>query len=140
MIDRREQNLEERRRDRNSNDWRDLKNPGERWMLLTKQQVNFCDDRDRINVGDLERRNGRFKELQIRVHGTPVEIRKMIVTLRMAKSSMRSTNVTGSMRLAHGRHRFSGGKRRDIQSIDIDYFSVENQRKDGRGTLYVCAR
>ena len=69
MIDRREQKLEERRRDRNSNDWRDLKNFGERGMLLTKQQVNFCDDRDRINVGDLERRDGRFKELQIRVHG-----------------------------------------------------------------------
>ncbi len=33
-----------------------------------------------------------------------------------------------------------GQRARDIRNIDIDYFSVENQRKDGKGTLMVYAR
>lgn len=109
--------------------------------MLTKQQVNFRDDRDHINVGDVGRHEGKFKELQIRVDGAPVEIRKMVVTLDDGEK----------FDAINKRHRFDensrtlvidlpGGKRRDIRSIDIDYFSVENQRKDGKGTLLVYGR
>jgi hypothetical protein len=139
-------NRDRDRRDRNERrstdgDWRDLKDPAKNWTLLTKQQVNFRDDRDHINVGDVGRHEGKFKELQIRVDGAPVEIRKMVVTLDDGEK----------FDAINKRHRFDensrtlvidlpGGKRRDIRSIDIDYFSVENQRKDGKGTLLVYGR
>lgn len=122
-------------------EWRDLKEPGKGWTLLTRQEVNFRDDRDRINVGDVGRHEGKFKELQIRVDGAPVEIRRMTVTLDDGEK----------FEAINKRHRFDensrtlvidlpGGKRRDIRSIDIDYFSVRNQDKKGKGTLMVYAR
>jgi hypothetical protein len=135
----------ERDRDRDERrssdrDWRDLKDPNKSWTLLTKQEVNFRDDRDRINVGDVGRHDGRFKELQIRVDGAPVEIRKMVVTFD-----------NGERFDAIHRHRFDdnsrtlvidlpGGQRRDIKSIDLNYYSVNNQQRVGRGTLMVYAR
>jgi hypothetical protein len=87
------------------------------------------------------RHEGKFKELQIRVDGAPVEIRRMTVTLDDGEK----------FEAINKRHRFDensrtlvidlpGGKRRDIRSIDIDYFSVRNQDKDGKGTLMVYAR
>jgi hypothetical protein len=141
-----DQNDRGRDRDRDErrgsdNDWRNLKNPGRNWTLLTKQQVNFRDDRDHINVGDVGRHDGKFKELQVRVDGAPVEIRKMVVTFDNGEKFDAISR----------RHRFDENSRtlvidlpsqhrRDIRSIDIDYFSVENQRRDGKGTLLVYAR
>jgi hypothetical protein len=122
-------------------EWRDLDQPGKNWTLLTKQVVNFRDDRDRISVGDVGRHEGKFKELQIRVDGAPVEIRKMTVTMDNGEKFDAISK----------RHRFDensrtlvidlpSGQRRDIKSIDIDYFSVRNQDKNGKGTLMVYGR
>ena len=47
------------------------------WERLGRQEVNFKADHDRINVG---RREGKFRQLEIRVQGAPVEIRRMVVT------------------------------------------------------------
>jgi hypothetical protein len=135
----RDRDRDESRRDRDS-EWRDVnREPGKNWTLLTKQQVNFRDDRDRIRVGDIGRHEGRFKQLQIRVDGPPVEIRKMVVTFDNGEKFDAITN----------RHRFDdnsralvvdlpGDRRRDIKDIDIDYFSVS--QREGKGMLLVYAR
>ena len=47
------------------------------WELLGRQEVDFRGDHDRIEVG---RQEGRFKQLQVRVEGAPVEMRRMTVT------------------------------------------------------------
>ena len=47
------------------------------WERLGRQEVDFRADHDRIDVG---RREGRFRQLEIRVQGAPVEIRRMVVT------------------------------------------------------------
>jgi hypothetical protein len=126
------------RRDRE--EWRETKGePGKNWTLLTKQEVNFRDDRDRVKIGDIGRHDGRFKQLQIRVDGPPVEIRKMVVTFDNGEKFDAITT----------RHRFDdnsralvidlpGDRRRDIRDIDIDYFSV--RQREGKGTLLVYAR
>ena len=106
--------------------------------MLTKQEVNFRDDRDRVKIGDIGRHEGRFKQLQIRVDGPPVEIRKMVVTFESGEKFDAITT----------RHRFDDnsralvidlpGDRRNIRDIDIDYFSVS--QREGRGTLLVYGR
>src|SRR5688572_12701532 len=52
---------------------------GPQWELMTKQVVNFRDDRDHINVGNAGRHNGRFSRIMIRADGAPVEIRRMVI-------------------------------------------------------------
>ena len=47
------------------------------WERLGARDVDFRGDHDRIEVG---RSEGRFKELQIRVKGAPIEITNMVVT------------------------------------------------------------
>ena len=137
--DRRDRDRDERRS--TDGDWRDLNEPGKRWTLLTKQQVDFRHDRDRVNIGDIGRHGGKFKQLQVRVDDAPVEIRQMTVTFEDGEK----------FDAINRRHRFDEGSRtlvidlpgeraRDIKNIDINYFSVENQRKDGKGTLMVYAR
>lgn len=107
---------------------------GPRWELLGRQEVNFKRDRDRIDVG---RREGKFKQLQVRVDGAPVEIRDMKVTF--------GNDETFSPKL---RHRFDEksktriidlpGERRTIKSIDFDYQSPE--RREGKATVAVYGR
>jgi len=104
------------------------------WELLGRQQVNFRADHDRIEVG---RQEGRFKELQVRVEGAPIEMRSMVVTF--------GNDETFSPRL---RHRFDAnsttrvidlpGNRRTIKSIDFDYASLD--RREGRATVAVYGR
>jgi hypothetical protein len=106
----------------------------QRWELLGRQQVDYKRDRDSIDVG---RREGRFKQLQIRVEGAPVEIRNMVVTF--------GNDETFSPNL---RHRFDEnsrsrtidlpGERRTIKRIDFNYSSPE--RREGRGTVEVYGR
>jgi hypothetical protein len=122
--------------------WRDIneqKEPAKNWTLLTKQEVNFRDDRDRVKVGDIGRHDGRFKQLQIRVDGPPVEIRKMVVTFDNGEKfdaiSMRQRFDDNSRALVVD---LPGDRRRDIKDIDIDYFSVS--RREGKGMLLVYAR
>src|SRR5437762_14372756 len=40
----------------------------QRWEMLGRQDVDFKNDHDRIDVG---RKEGRFKQLEIRVQGAP---------------------------------------------------------------------
>jgi hypothetical protein len=106
----------------------------ERWELLGRQDVDFRGDRDRIEVG---RHEGRFKQLQIRVQGAPVEIENMVVTF--------GNDEKFSPKL---RHRFDEkttsrvidlpGDRRTIKRIDFNYRSVN--RREGRATVAVYGR
>src|SRR5215204_7298786 len=122
--------------DRQNDRWLSSKQ-GSGWSLIGKQVVNFKDDRDKISVGDAGRHNGRFKQLQIRAEGAPIEIRRMIVRFDNNETMNAVANRT---RLDEN----SGitvdlpGHRRDIKDIDIDYFSVD--KREGRGTLLVYAR
>jgi len=96
--------------------------------------VDFKNDHDRIDVG---RKEGRFKQLEIRVQGAPVEINKMVVTF--------GNNETFSPEL---RHRFDEnstsrvidlpGDRRTIKKIDFNYRSIN--RREGKATVAVYAR
>jgi hypothetical protein len=102
--------------------------------LLGRQEVDFRHDRDRIEVG---RQEGRFKQLQARVEGALVEMRRMTVTF--------ANNETFSPNL---RHRFEKnsktrnidlpGDRRTIKSIDFDYASLD--RRQDRATVAVYGR
>jgi hypothetical protein len=104
------------------------------WEMLGRQQVDFKSDHDRINVG---RKEGRFKQLQIRVQGAPVEIEKLVVTFDNDEKF--SPEV---------RHRFDEksksrnidlpGNRRAIKRIDFNYRSVD--RRQGKATVEVYAR
>ena len=104
------------------------------WQLLGRQEVNFRGDHDRIDVG---RREGRFKELQVRVNGAPIEMQKMVVTFGNDETFTPTV-----------RHRFDAnsktrtidlpGDRRTIKSIDFDYASID--RRQGRATVEVYAR
>lgn len=102
--------------------------------MLGRQDVDFKNDHDRIDVG---RKEGRFKQLEIRVQGAPVEINKMVVTF--------GNNETFSPEL---RHRFDEkstsrvidlpGDRRTIKRIDFNYRSIN--RREGKATVAVYAR
>jgi hypothetical protein len=102
------------------------------WELLGRQEVNTRADHDRIDVG---RREGKFSELQVRVDGAPIEMRRMVVTF--------DNNETFTPRV---RHRFTEpgtsrvidlpGNRRIIKSIDFDYASLGNRRDRATVTVY----
>src|SRR5439155_22776759 len=47
------------------------------WEMLGRQEVDFKNDHDRIDVGGKE---GRFKQLETRVEAARAEINKMFVT------------------------------------------------------------
>jgi len=104
------------------------------WEMLGRQDVDFKKDHDRIDVG---RKEGRFKQLEIRVQGAPVEINKMVVTF--------GNDETFSPEL---RHRFDEksssrvidlpGDRRTIKRIDFNYRSTN--RREGKATVAVYAR
>jgi len=112
--------------------------PGAGWELIGKQVVNFRDDRDKISVGDAGRHNGRFKQLQIRTEGAPVEIRRMIVRFENNETMEAVSRRTRLDENSGGIVVDLPGHRRDIKDIDVDYFSVNS--RDGRGTLLVYAR
>jgi hypothetical protein len=107
---------------------------GPRWEMLGSQEVSFKRDRDRIDVG---RSEGKFKQLEIRVQGAPVEIRDMTVTF--------GNGETFSPKL---RHRFDEksksrvidlpGERRNIKSIDFEYQSPD--RREGKAKVAVYGR
>ena len=107
--------------------------PG-RWELLGQHEVDFRNDHDRIDVG---RREGRFKQLQLRVKDAPIELSKMVVTF--------ANNQTFSPKIRHRFAKGSGtrvidlpGDRRTIKRIDFEYKSIN--RREGKGTVEVLAR
>lgn len=110
---------------------------GPQWDLITKQVVNFRDDRDRIEVGDAGRHNGRFSRIMIRVDGAPVEIRRMFINFDNGEKFEAIAQRTRLDQDSGGLVIDLPGHRRDIKSIDLNYFSVDNSRRDGKGTLFV---
>jgi hypothetical protein len=108
---------------------------GPPWELLTKQVVNFRDDRDHINVGDAGRHNGRFTRIMIRAEGAPVEIRRMFVTFDNGEKFEAISQRTRLDDNSGGLVIDLPGHRRDIDSIDLNYFSVN--QSNGKGTLLV---
>ena len=104
------------------------------WQLLGRQEVNFRGDHDRIEVG---RSEGRFKELQVRVDGAPIEMRKMVVTFAndetftpRVRPRFEANSQTRNIDLP--------GDRRTIKSIDFDYASLD--RRQGRAIVEVYGR
>jgi hypothetical protein len=105
-----------------------------RWELLGRQDVTFKRDHDRIPVGKKE---GPFRQLQVKVQGAPVEIGKMTVTF--------GNGETFSPDL---KHRFKEGattrvidlpgERRAIKSIEFNYRRFD--RGEGKATVAVYAR
>jgi hypothetical protein len=106
------------------------------WDLITKQVVNFRDDRDRIDISDAGRRDGKFSRLMIRAEDAPVTVRRMYVVfengdkLEVINERTRFDAESGGLVID-----LPGG-RRDVKSLDIDYFSTANQ-PGGKGTLLV---
>jgi hypothetical protein len=106
----------------------------QRWELLGRQEVSYRGERDRIDVG---RREGKFKQLQIRVDGAPVEIQDVVVTF--------GNDETFSPKI---KHRFDEnsrtrnidlpGDRRVIKRIDFAYRSPD--RREGKGVVEVYGR
>jgi hypothetical protein len=105
-----------------------------RWELLGRQEADFKNDHDRIDIG---RKEGRFRQLQIRVDRGPVDIHNMILTFD-----------SGETYKANIRHRFDEGSkshvidlpgnRRVIKKIDFNYRSVD--RREGKATVAVYGR
>jgi hypothetical protein len=104
------------------------------WELLGRQEVNFRGDHDRIEVG---RQEGRFKQLQVKVEGAPIEMRRMTVTFG------NNETFTPNLRQRFDKNSRSRnidlpGDRRTIKSIDFDYASLD--RRQNRATVEVYGR
>jgi hypothetical protein len=104
------------------------------WERLGSRDVDFRGDHDTVEVG---RSEGRFKELQIRVKGAPIEISNMVVTF--------GNDEKFSPKLAYRFAEGSGtrtidlpGERRTIKRIDFKYRSIS--RREGKGRVEVYAR
>jgi hypothetical protein len=105
-----------------------------RWELLGRQEADFKNDHDRIDVG---RKEGSFRQIQIRVDRGPVDIHNMILTFD-----------NGETYKANIRHRFNEGSkshvidlpgnRRVIKKIDFNYRSTD--RREGKATVAVYGR
>ena len=105
-----------------------------RWELLGRQEADFQNDHDRIDVG---RKEGSFRQIQIRVDRGPVDIHNMILTFD-----------NGETYKANIRHRFDEGSkshvvdlpgnRRVIKKIDFNYRSTD--RREGKATVAVYGR
>lgn len=107
--------------------------PG-RWELLGQREVDFRNDRDQIDVG---RREGRFRQIQIRVRNAPIEVSNMVVTF--------GNDETFTPKLRHKFSEGSGsriidlpGERRTIKRIDFNYKSIN--RREGKGVVEVLGR
>lgn len=104
------------------------------WERLGARDVDFRGDHDRIEVG---RSEGRFKELQIRVKGAPIEITNMVVTF----GNDEKLNLNLRHRFAEGSGARSidlPGDRRAIKRIDFNYRSIS--RRGGKGRVEVYGR
>ena len=105
-----------------------------RWESLGQQEVDFRNDHDKIDVG---RREGRFKQLQVRVKDAPIEIHDMVVTFdnnKTFKPQLRARFAKGS-----GSQIIDlPGERRTIKRIDFNYKSIN--RRQGKGTVEVLGR
>ncbi len=104
------------------------------WERLGRQEVDFRADHDRIDVG---RREGRFRQLEIRVQGAPVEIRRMIVTF--ANDEKFDPKIHRRFDESTRSHVIDlPGDRRVIKRIDFDY--VSPNRRAGKAIVEVYGR
>ena len=110
---------------------------GPQWELLTKQVVNFRDDRDHITIGDAGRHNGRFTRVMIRVEDAPVVIRRMFINFDNGERFEAISQQTRLDQTTGGLVIDLPGHRRDIASIDLNYFSGHPNQAGGKGTLLV---
>lgn len=104
------------------------------WQRLGQQEVDFRNDHDSIDVG---RREGRFRQLQVRVKDAPIEIHNMVVTFEnneTFKPKVRARFAKGS-----GSQIIDlPGERRTIKRIEFNYKSIN--RRQGKGTVEVLGR
>lgn len=104
------------------------------WERLGRQEVDFKGDHDRINVG---RSEGKFRQLEIRVQGAPVEIRRMVVTF--ANDEKFDLKIRRRFDESTGSHVVDlPGDRRVIKRIDFDY--VTPNRRAGKAIVEVYGR
>ena len=104
------------------------------WERLGHKEVDFKGDHDRIEVGH---REGKFRQLEIRVQGAPVEIRRMVITF--ANDEKFDAKVRGRFDESMRSHVIDlPGDRRVIKRIDFEYASLS--RRAGKATVEVYGR
>jgi hypothetical protein len=104
------------------------------WELMGRQEVDFKGDHDRIEVG---KREGRYRQLEFRVEGAPIEMYDMVVTFANGetfKPKVRHRFAEGS-----GSHVIDlPGDRRAIRRIDFHYRTIN--RREGKARVAVYGR
>jgi hypothetical protein len=104
------------------------------WERLGRQEVDFKGDHDRIDVG---RHEGKYRQLEIRVQGAPVEIRRMVITF--ANDEKFDPKMRRKFDESTRSHIIDlPGDRRVIKHIDFDYASTS--RRAGKATVEVYGR
>jgi hypothetical protein len=107
---------------------------GGQWQLLGEQEVDFKNDRDRI---DVKRSSGPYRELRIEVRDAPIEINEMIVTFGDGEKFRPKTKAR--FREGRGSHVINlPGKRRSIDGVEFVYHSIS--RREGKGKLLLYGR
>jgi hypothetical protein len=105
-----------------------------KWEMLGHTQADFKRDHDRIDVGS---REGKFRQLEIRVQGAPVEIHRMVVTF--SNDQKFEPNFRRRFDESTRSHIVDlPGDRRTIKYIDIWYSSAV--RRAGKATVEVYGR
>jgi hypothetical protein len=101
------------------------------WEMLGEKQVDFGNDNDRIQVG---KKDGRYREIQLRVNDAAVEIHSMVVTFGNGETfapNLRQTFQPGSQSRAID---LPGDRKRTITNIRFKYESMEtSDRNNQRG-------
>jgi hypothetical protein len=102
------------------------------WELMGRREVDFRGDHDRIEIG---KREGRYRQLEFRVEGAPIEMYNMTVTF-----------ANGQTFKPNLRHRFAEGSgsrvidlpgdRRAIQRVDFSYRTIDRREGKARVALY----
>lgn len=104
-----------------------------RWETLGRAQADFKRDHDRVDV----RHDKKFRQLDIRVEGAPVEIHRMVVTF--ANGEKFEPKIKKRFDESSRSHTIDlPGDRRTIKSIDFDYSSPN--RREGKATVEIYGR
>ena len=107
---------------------------GGQWQLLGEQEVDFKNDRDRI---DVKRKSGPYRELRIEVRDAPIEVNEMIVTFGDGETFR--PKIQARFREGRGSHVINlPGRRRSIDGVEFVYHSIS--RREGKGKLLLYSR
>jgi hypothetical protein len=105
---------------------------GGQWQLLGEQEVDFKNDRDRI---DVKRSSGPYRDLRIEVRDAPIEINEMIVTFGDGKTFR--PKIQARFREGRGSHVINlPGNRRSIDGVEFVYHSISRRQGKGKVLLY----